>query len=112
MATRRAHSTSQPTDRLVGTSPAMAALRAQIQHLVRFDTPGNPAVPTLLLQGETGTGKGLVARVVHDSGPRAAGPFVEINCEWTLSAAGCSRRRNDSPCSWSSKISIGLIRPR
>jgi hypothetical protein len=37
-------------------------------------------VPTLLLQGETGTGKGLVARIVHDSGPRASGPFIPVNC--------------------------------
>jgi transcriptional regulator with PAS, ATPase and Fis domain len=33
-----------------------------------------------LLQGETGTGKSLVARIMHDSGPRAAGPFVDVNC--------------------------------
>ena len=45
-----------------------------------FDTLGSALVPTLLLQGETGTGKGLVARVIHDSGPRAAGPFVDVNC--------------------------------
>jgi DNA-binding NtrC family response regulator/predicted ATPase len=69
-----------PTHRLVGNAPAMAALRAQIRHLAPFDTLGSPAVPTLLLQGETGTGKGLVARVIHDSGPRAAGPFIEVNC--------------------------------
>jgi DNA-binding NtrC family response regulator len=69
-----------PTDRLVGTTPAMATLRAQIRHLAPFDTPGSPVVPTLLLQGETGTGKGLVARIIHDSGPRAAGPFIEVNC--------------------------------
>jgi two-component system response regulator AtoC len=36
--------------------------------------------PTVLLQGETGTGKGLVARVIHDSGPRAQGPFLDVNC--------------------------------
>jgi MoxR-like ATPase len=41
---------------------------------------GNRQVPTVLLHGETGTGKGLVARVIHDSGPRAHGPFIEINC--------------------------------
>jgi sigma54-dependent transcription regulator len=41
---------------------------------------GNPHVPTVLLQGETGTGKGLVARIIHDSGPRAQGPFIEVNC--------------------------------
>jgi transcriptional regulator with AAA-type ATPase domain/predicted ATPase len=58
----------------------MAALRAQIRHLVTFDTIGSALVPTLLLQGETGTGKSLVARIVHDSGPRAAGPFVDVNC--------------------------------
>jgi transcriptional regulator with AAA-type ATPase domain len=64
----------------MGTSSAIATLRAQIRHLASFDTLGSPLVPTLLLQGETGTGKGLVTRVVHDSGPRAAGPFIEVNC--------------------------------
>ena len=71
---------THPTECLVGLTPAMAALRAQIRHLVAFDTVGSAHVPTLLLQGETGTGKSLVARVVHDSGPRASGPFVDVNC--------------------------------
>src|SRR5262249_59014855 len=69
-----------PTARLVGTCPAIAALRAQIRHLAAFDTLGNPAVPTVLLQGATGTGKGLVACVLHDSGPRAQRPFLDVNC--------------------------------
>jgi DNA-binding NtrC family response regulator/predicted ATPase/class 3 adenylate cyclase len=69
-----------PTDRLVGQSPVLHALRTQIQHLTTFDGVGKAEVPTLLLQGETGTGKGLVARVSHDSGPRAHGPFIEVNC--------------------------------
>src|SRR5262249_23138842 len=60
--------------------PAIATLRAQIRYLAAFDTLGNPAVPTVLLQGETGTGKGLVARMLHDSGPRAQGPFLDVNC--------------------------------
>jgi DNA-binding NtrC family response regulator/predicted ATPase len=80
MADSRPHLDAHPTDRLVGTSAAMVALRGQIRHLASFDSLGSPAVPTLLLQGETGTGKGLVARVLHDSGPRAAGPFIEVNC--------------------------------
>jgi DNA-binding NtrC family response regulator len=67
-----------PTERIIGNCPAIAALRAQIRHLVPFDGVGHPAVPTVLLHGETGTGKGLGARVIHDSGPRADGPNLSI----------------------------------
>src|SRR5262249_20080537 len=74
------HLDSHPTTRLVGRSAALAGLRAQIAHLARFDAPGSAHLPTVLLQGETGTGKGLVARRLHDSGPRAAGPFLQVNC--------------------------------
>jgi sigma54-dependent transcription regulator len=69
-----------PTDRLLGRSPALSALRAQIRPLATFDTVGSLYAPTVLLQGETGTGKGLVAQVIHDSGPRAQGPFIDVNC--------------------------------
>jgi DNA-binding NtrC family response regulator/tetratricopeptide (TPR) repeat protein len=71
---------AHPTDRLVGQSLAMHALRLQLRHLAAFDTLGNPHAPTVLLCGETGTGKGLIARLLHASGPRAAGPFLEVNC--------------------------------
>ena len=80
MAVPQSQPAQHPTAHLTGQSPAMVALRTQISHLARFDTVGSVAVPTVLLHGETGTGKGLVARVMHDSGPRAAGSFVDVNC--------------------------------
>jgi transcriptional regulator with PAS, ATPase and Fis domain len=80
MARARPSSPPDSLDRLLGEAPPIQALRTQIRHLARFDSLGHPVVPTVLLQGETGTGKGLVARVIHNSGPRAQGPFIEVNC--------------------------------
>jgi two-component system response regulator AtoC len=79
----------------VGQSPIIHALRTQIQHLPAFDGVGKVEVPTLLLQGETGTGKELVAGVSHASGPRARGPFIEVNCTAipeTLAGGGAGHR--------------------
>jgi DNA-binding NtrC family response regulator/tetratricopeptide (TPR) repeat protein len=69
-----------PTKKILGTTGVVRALREQIRHLASFDAPGSRRAPTVLLLGETGTGKGLVARVMHESGPRARGPFVDVNC--------------------------------
>jgi DNA-binding NtrC family response regulator/tetratricopeptide (TPR) repeat protein len=67
-------------DAIIGDAEEIQSLRAQIARLAAFDSVGNPLVPTVLLLGETGTGKGLVARVVHDTGPRADGAFIDVNC--------------------------------
>ena len=80
MARPRLVALPKAIDQLIGQSPAITALRAQIQHLATFDGVGKAEVPTLVLQGETGTGKGLLAQLRHASGPRQRGPFVEVNC--------------------------------
>jgi hypothetical protein len=50
MADAQPHPASHPIDRLIGTAPAVAALRAQIRHLAAFDAVGSPHVPTVLLR--------------------------------------------------------------
>src|SRR5262249_16473690 len=69
-----------PTDAILGEARSIADLRNQIRRLAAFDTPGSPRAPTVLVEGETGTGKGLVVRIVHESGGRRGGPFVDVNC--------------------------------
>jgi two-component system C4-dicarboxylate transport response regulator DctD len=59
--------------RLVGRSPAIERLRNQVRALADTDAD-------VLLIGETGAGKEVVARALHESGARAKGPFVAINC--------------------------------
>jgi DNA-binding NtrC family response regulator len=58
---------------LVGDSPGMREVMA----VVRKAAPGTA---TVLVRGETGTGKELVARAVHDMSPRKHGPFVKVHC--------------------------------
>ncbi|HKZ05786.1 MAG TPA: sigma-54 dependent transcriptional regulator, partial [Methylomirabilota bacterium] len=66
-------------DELLGESPRMLAVRDQLRHLVARPQAGR-RLPSILIQGETGTGKGLLARLIHRHGPRAGGPFVDVNC--------------------------------
>ncbi|NIR50114.1 sigma-54-dependent Fis family transcriptional regulator [candidate division KSB1 bacterium] len=58
---------------LIGESASLNKIRKEIQVLGETDT-------TVLIQGETGTGKELVARHIHAASPRASGPFVALNC--------------------------------
>src|SRR5215467_13666162 len=54
---------------ILGECKAIEAVRQNLRRLL-----------AILIRGETGTGKGLVARLIHRESPRAAGPFVDVNC--------------------------------
>lgn len=65
----------QPFAGILGRSPALTAVMDQVRQIAALDE-----TPPVLITGETGTGKGLVARTLHSSGPRAARPFIDVNC--------------------------------
>jgi len=70
---RRAVTESQRFDEIVGTSAAMKKVFELLERVAETDT-------TVLVTGETGTGKELVARALHKRGRRSAAPFLAINC--------------------------------
>lgn len=66
-------STESITLPLLGRSVAIRRIRAFVERVAEVDAP-------VLLQGETGTGKGHVARLLHAHGRQPTGPFVSLNC--------------------------------
>ncbi len=66
---------------------------------------------TVLIGGETGTGKELLARAVHDAGPRAAGPFMKKGPSRTPTGTGwvCSRKQMVALCSWTKSVTSPWI---
>ncbi len=60
-------------EQLIGTSPALEAVLEQVERVA-------PADSTVLIQGETGTGKELIARAIHNISSRCGRPFVKLNC--------------------------------
>lgn len=60
-------------DDMVGLSPAM-------RNIYRLTRRAAATSSTVLLTGETGTGKELIARAIHELSPRATGPFIRVNC--------------------------------
>ncbi|MCP3137693.1 sigma-54-dependent transcriptional regulator [Pyxidicoccus xibeiensis] len=64
------HATVNP---FLGTSAAIRTLQAQAERVVHSDSP-------VLITGETGSGKSVLARWLHEGGPRADAPFVDMNC--------------------------------
>jgi two-component system nitrogen regulation response regulator NtrX len=62
-----------PGDGLLGSSAAMKRLRDALERAAHAEA-------RVLITGENGTGKELVARALHEGSPRASGPFVKVNC--------------------------------
>jgi two-component system response regulator PilR (NtrC family) len=58
---------------LVGETPAINELRNQVNKLARSQAP-------VYISGESGSGKEIVARLIHSRGPRSNGPFIAVNC--------------------------------
>jgi len=66
---------------LLGESPPMRELKHKLQQLLRAESQMRDGdAPAVLVLGETGSGKEVVARALHFNGPRRSKPFVELNC--------------------------------
>ena len=72
---RRDAARDTPIAGVIGESPAIRAVLDQARQIAALDE-----TPPVLITGETGTGKGLVARTIHGASPRASKPFIEVNC--------------------------------
>jgi two-component system, NtrC family, response regulator AtoC len=72
---RRRAASDVPFGAVLGESPAMRAVLEQARQIATLDE-----TPPVLIIGETGTGKGLVARTIHAGSSRAPKPFIEVNC--------------------------------
>ncbi|UCD28187.1 MAG: sigma-54-dependent Fis family transcriptional regulator [Planctomycetota bacterium] len=65
---------------LIGECPAMIAIRQQVTRLANRTAAAGGEVPAILLTGQTGTGKDLLASYIHAALPHRTGPFVALNC--------------------------------
>ena len=78
--TKKLSTASSATARILGRSSAINETRRSIDRILKAVHAVNSEPPPVLITGESGTGKELVARALHEGGPRAKGPFVAVNC--------------------------------
>lgn len=70
----QAQSSRYSVDALIGDSPVTVSLRQMIRQMAQVP------FSSLIISGETGTGKGLIARILHHTGNRSQAPLIELNC--------------------------------
>src|SRR4026208_396315 len=63
---------------LIGDTPGIRAVRETVARLLTRQQDVR-RLPSILIEGETGAGKGLLARMIHQAGPRPHGPFTAVN---------------------------------
>jgi two-component system response regulator AtoC len=77
---KRADASEFGLDKIIGECEAIVKAKELVARLGKLGLSIRESPPTVLIQGETGTGKDLFARALHQEGPRSSGPFVHINC--------------------------------
>ncbi|HEY8119574.1 MAG TPA: sigma-54 dependent transcriptional regulator [Methylophilaceae bacterium] len=65
---------------LIGESHAIQSVRAQIERIAQLSAIADATLPTVLINGETGTGKDVVARLLHLSCANSSRPFIHVDC--------------------------------
>ncbi|MCH8250952.1 MAG: sigma-54-dependent Fis family transcriptional regulator [Planctomycetes bacterium] len=66
--------------RIIGDCPELERAKALVRRMCKLGVAGGVRPPNVLITGETGTGKDLLAKAFHYEGPRCDGPFVQVNC--------------------------------
>lgn len=69
-----------PKVAMLGDSPALDTVRAAIERIAQLSRSPGVMPPNVLITGETGTGKDLIARILHSKSARARRPFVQVDC--------------------------------
>lgn len=93
---------TEPFAGIIGTHPRIVRARKIAERVARGDS-------NVLLYGETGTGKEIFARAIHDASPRAKGPFIPINCAAIPEALMESELFGYEPGSFTGALSTGKV---
>jgi two-component system, NtrC family, response regulator AtoC len=78
-SSKREHNASETVE-FIGSCPEITSVKKQIEQISRLTHASNTVPPTVLILGETGTGKDVVARLLHASATLSDKPFVQIDC--------------------------------